>query len=243
MSDPRRSFFAHSSFRMLLAFATAAWIGAQATPAGAQGALPPDHPPIGAASEAALDPDAAAVLQQAGARAAQAGGPIDRAFVVSLVGEPEDPVPASEKELEEKTHAIASLLRCPVCQGSAVADSPSSMAIHMKNEVRDLVALGFGRDQILRYFEASYGQFVRMQPKAEGINWLVWLLPGALFVGGLAVVGAKLRRSALQAAADERVPARDELPEDPALADAVRRVRELAYGWPGGVPPRAKGEG
>jgi len=235
--------------RMLLALAAAGWIGLGAVPAHANDALPPGHPPLPpehppvAAAEEALDPGAAAVLDQAAARAAQAGRPVDRAFVVSVVGEPEDVPPATAEALEEKTHAIASLLRCPVCQGSAVADSPSSTAVNMKNEVRDLVALGFSREQVLRYFEASYGQFVRMEPKAEGINWLVWLLPGALFVGGLAVVGAKLRRSALQAAADERVPARDELPEDPALADAVRRVRELAYGWPGGVPPRAKGEG
>jgi hypothetical protein len=29
----------------------------------------------------------------------------------------------------------------------------------------------------------------------------------------------------------------DPLPDDPALAKAVLRVRELAYGWPGGVRP------
>ncbi len=32
-------------------------------------------------------------------------------------------------------------------------------------------------------------------------------------------------------------PARDALPSDPVLARHVLRVRELAYGWPGGVPP------
>ena len=32
----------------------------------------------------------------------------------------------------------------------------------------------------------------------------------------------------------------DPLPDDPALAQAVRRVRELAYGWPGGTRPEAK---
>lgn len=242
--------------RIALALVAAGWVGAVALPAAAQGGLPPDHPPVGGAREglppdhppvggAALDADAAAVLEKATARAEQAGKPVDRAFVVSVVGEPEDPIPATEAELEEKTHAIASLLRCPVCQGSAVADSPSSTAVNMKNEVRDLVALGFSRNQVLRYFESSYGQFVLMEPKAEGINWLVWLLPGVLVVAGLGFILRTVRKlSAGAAEAPAHVPGRGDLPDDPELAGYVRKVRELAYGWPGGEPPAAtKGEG
>lgn len=238
--------------RILLALAMAGFVGLSALPAGAN-ELPPGHPPIGDGMPAghppidgggAADDATAALIDQAVARAEQAGQPIDRAFVVSLVGEPADAPPATPEALEEKTHAIAAVLRCPVCQGSAVADSPSSTAINMKNEVRDLVALGFSRDQVLRYFEASYGQFVLMEPKAEGLGWLVWLLPGVLFVGGLAWVMTKVRQMGAASApqADEPVPTRGQLPEDPDLAHWVRQVRELAYGWPGGEPP-AKGEG
>ncbi len=36
------------------------------------------------------------------------------------------------------------------------------------------------------------------------------------------------------------LPSRDTLPADPRLAAAVRRSRELAYGWPGGVPPKPR---
>ena len=230
--------------RIVLALVAAGWVGTIALPAGAQEGLPPNHPPIGGAAAPALDPDAAAVLEKATARAEQAGKPIDRAFVVSVVGEPEDPIPATEAALEEKTHAIGLLLRCPVCQGSAVADSPSSTAVNMKNEVRDLVALGFSRDQILRYFESSYGQFVLMEPKAEGINWLVWLLPGVLVLGGLGLIASTIKRlSAGKIEAAARVPGRGELPDDGELAAYVRKARELAYGWPDGEPPTAaKGE-
>jgi hypothetical protein len=36
------------------------------------------------------------------------------------------------------------------------------------------------------------------------------------------------------------LPDPDALPDDPALAPYVLKVRELAYGWPGGVRPRAE---
>ena len=38
--------------------------------------------------------------------------------------------------------------------------------------------------------------------------------------------------------AEEDLPARDALPEDPELARYVRKVREQAYGWAGGEPPQ-----
>lgn len=163
---------------------------------------------------------------------------VDREFVVSIVGAPEDTPPANAQALEEKTFTAGLLLRCPVCQGSAIADSPSPTAINMKNEVRDLMALGFSQDQVLRYFEASYGQFVLMEPKAEGINWLVWLLPGVLLLAGLVFVGFSVKRlSAGKVKPADELPGRDSLPDDAELATYVKRVRELAYGWPGGQPP------
>ena len=96
---------------------------------------------------------------------------------------------------------------------------------------------------MLAYFERSYGEFVRLQPPLRGVNWLVWLGPVAALLAGGGTVFLALRRSAAAAspaAPTEALPARDTLPDDPALASAVLRIRERAYGWPGGVPPRAE---
>lgn len=152
--------------------------------------------------------------------------------------------PLSGSALDARTEEIGSLLRCPVCQGLSVADSPSSMARNMKAEVRDQLAAGYDREQILEHFERSYGEFVRLEPQMHGVNVLVWLGPFAVLAGGAAIVILLLRRSrggTTRAQTADRAgtaPARDALPDDPRLAGAVRRVRELAYGWPGGVPPR-----
>jgi cytochrome c-type biogenesis protein CcmH len=141
--------------------------------------------------------------------------------------------------LDARTEEVGALLRCPVCQGLSVADSPATMATNMKARVRELLAEGYDEEQILAYFERSYGEFVRLEPARRGINWLVWLAPPIALLGGLVLVRRTMRRSPATAPPAEAVPARDALPSDPILARNVLRVRELAYGWPGGLPPVA----
>jgi cytochrome c-type biogenesis protein CcmH len=157
----------------------------------------------------------------------------------------------SGPELDKRTEDIGALLRCPVCQGLSVADSPATMARNMKAEVRDKLAKGYDQEQILAYFERSYGEFVRLDPPMRGVNWLVWFGPLAVLLAGGAVIAWVMRRSrrqagateprevAIAAPADSDPPSRDTVPADPRLAAAVRRVRMLAYGWPQGVPPKA----
>jgi cytochrome c-type biogenesis protein CcmH len=125
--------------------------------------------------------------------------------------------PPQGDELARQTQEIASRLRCPVCQGLSVADSPSEMAVNMKTEVRDMLARGHTREQIEAHFVRSYGEFVLLAPKFEGVNALVWILPiAALLVGALAV-RMKLRKLA----AAPRLKNND--------AD-LARVRELVKG-------------
>ncbi len=155
----------------------------------------------------------------------------------------------SGAELQARTNDISGLLRCPVCQGLSVADSPSSMARNMKTEVRDKVAAGYDQEQILASFERSYGEFVRLEPPMRGVNWLVWFGPLAVLAGGGGVVAWAVKRSSRNlGGADAEgtdsipsgLPSRDTLPADARLAGAVRRTRELAYGWPGGIPPEPR---
>lgn len=139
--------------------------------------------------------------------------------------------------LDARTEEVGALLRCPVCQGLSIADSPASMATKMKARVRELLAAGYDEEQILAYFERSYGEFVRLEPPRRGINWVVWLAPPLALLGGIVLLRATMRRRPAPVAQTEDVPARGALPPDPALARNVLRIREQAYGWPGGVPP------
>src|SRR5439155_17174077 len=110
------------------------------------------------------------------------------------IGAPKGPQ-LSGPELDKRTDDIGALLRCPVCQGLSVADSPATMARNMKAEVREKLAKGYDQEQILAYFERSYGEFVRLEPPMRGVNWLVWFGPVAALLAGGAVVAWALRRS------------------------------------------------
>src|SRR5260221_11703028 len=110
-----------------------------------------------------------------------------------FVGPPQGK-PLVSPELDRKTQELASQLRCPVCQGLAIADSPSEMAINMKHQVRELLARGFTDEQILKYFEQSYGQVVLLKPKFAGVNSLVWLPPIAGLAFGALLVGTKMKK-------------------------------------------------
>lgn len=160
--------------------------------------------------------------------------------------------PLSGTALDARTDEVGALLRCPVCQGLSVTDSPSSMAVKMKAQIKEMLAAGYEESQVLSYFEASYGEFVRLEPPLRGVNWLVWLAPLLALLGGGAAVTWTLRRmrpAAKAGAQDGSPPAPSDLPgpntlpEDPRLARCVLEVRELAYGWPGGVPPAPPGSG
>jgi len=140
-----------------------------------------------------------------------------------FVGSPKG-TPLTGQQLYTRTHEVASLLRCPVCQGMAVADSPSEMAINMKEQVRELLARGYTEEQILQYFELSYGQFVLLKPKFEGVNALVWLLPLIALVIGGTIVAFKIRSLAAQ-------PQPGPVGAPPPDADPyVARVRDLVSG-------------
>lgn len=158
-----------------------------------------------------------------------------------IVGEPAGQ-PLSGDALETRTVEVSSLLRCPVCQGLSINDSPATMARNMKTQTRDLLAQGYSGEQVLLYFEKAYGEFVRLEPPKRGVNWLVWLSPIAfLVIGGFfikAVVGKmSTREPATGEMAGADVPDRNALPDDEGLVPYVLAARELAYGWPGGVAP------
>ena len=94
---------------------------------------------------------------------------------------------AAPPNLEEQTRAIATDLRCVVCQNLSVADSPSAMAQEMRAIIREQVAAGKTPQQIKDYFVSKYGEWVLLAPPAKGFSLLVWVLPFVVLIAGLAL--------------------------------------------------------
>ena len=119
---------------------------------------------------------------------------------------------------EGEAQAIGSRLRCPVCQGMPISESPSEMAQAMMTRVREMLAEGQSRDQIVTYFTQRYGDWVLLDPRKSGLNWLLWGLPPLVLVVGVLLVRGYASRKPPNVSA-KTTTAKD---DDPYLA-AVRR--------------------
>lgn len=97
----------------------------------------------------------------------------------------------------ERVEQLTEQLRCPVCDGLAVADSPSSTARAIAADVRSRVAAGETDDDIRNAYVAQYGEWILLEPPAGGIGTLAWLLPVALVVGGAGMAAWTLHRRAI----------------------------------------------
>jgi cytochrome c-type biogenesis protein CcmH len=102
-----------------------------------------------------------------------------------------------------------------VCQGLSLQDSPSDLAQEMRAMIRTRLESGETPDEVMAYFESGYGEWILMEPKAEGFNLAVYLLPILAVVGGgifLVIAG----RRWLKDSGPAQPPAGDET--DPDLA-------------------------
>lgn len=92
---------------------------------------------------------------------------------------------SNDAALEALTRQVSAELRCPVCQGNSLQDSPSELAQEMKGVVRDQLASGRTPEQVKQYFIDKYGEWILLEPKASGFNLVVYLLPLVMVgVGG-----------------------------------------------------------
>lgn len=113
--------------------------------------------------------------------------------------------------LEQRTREVAAELRCPVCQGESIQESPAELAQEMKAVVREQLAAGKTPDEVKAYFVARYGEWILLRPTTSGVNALLYVLPPLALLGGVLLVVAIARRWIRAPAGTSAPPA---LPDD-----------------------------
>lgn len=103
---------------------------------------------------------------------------------------------AGQPTLDEQVRAVASRLRCPVCQNESVADSPSELAVQMRALIRERLERGDSPEAITAYYVSRYGEWILLDPPRRGLGWLLWTAPAAVLAAGLVIAIRFVRRTA-----------------------------------------------
>ena len=97
-------------------------------------------------------------------------------------------LPGADTVLDRRVRTVSQRLRCPVCQGESIQESPAELAAQMKGVVREQLAAGKSEQEVLNFFLAKYGDWILLEPRAEGINLLVYWIPVIFMLIGGAVL-------------------------------------------------------
>lgn len=116
---------------------------------------------------------------------------------------------ADNPAVEARLMALASELRCLVCQNQSLADSHADLAKDLRAEIREMIGRGMSDDEIRGYLVDRYGDFVLYRPPWKATTALLWAGPFLLVVVGGIVLGTSLRRRRREALEDD-TPLSDE---------------------------------
>jgi cytochrome c-type biogenesis protein CcmH len=98
-----------------------------------------------------------------------------------------------QSTLDQRVHDVAAQLKCPICQGESVADSPSGLAEQMRGVIRQQLQSGKSEQEVIQYFETSYGDQIVWSPSWQGFTLLAWLVPIGLLLAGVILLFFVLR--------------------------------------------------
>jgi cytochrome c-type biogenesis protein CcmH len=85
---------------------------------------------------------------------------------------------------DDEVNAIAKQLYCPVCENVPLDVCGTQACAQWRELIREKLIEGWTEEEIKDYFSAQYGDRVLSEPPARGLNWLVYVIPPLVFLGG-----------------------------------------------------------
>ncbi|MCD6401319.1 MAG: cytochrome c-type biogenesis protein CcmH [Anaerolineales bacterium] len=86
---------------------------------------------------------------------------------------------------DDAVNAIAKELYCPVCENTPLDVCGTQACAQWRELIREKISEGWSKEQIKQYFVDQYGDRVLAEPPRRGINWLVYIFPPLMFIGGV----------------------------------------------------------
>ena len=90
------------------------------------------------------------------------------------------------------------MIMCPVCPAETIDQAQVEISFQMRAVVREMLADGKERDEILDFFVERYGKDILAAPPKTGANLVAWLAPVGGFGAGLVAVFLIIRSMSRQ---------------------------------------------
>ena len=80
-------------------------------------------------------------------------------------------------DLERRAQQINKSVMCPVCPGESIDQSQHPLAVQMRAAVDEKLDDGWSDAQVREFFVERYGSAVLLEPPADGIHLVAWIVP------------------------------------------------------------------
>jgi len=97
-------------------------------------------------------------------------------------------VVASSPAEADRVEHLGTQIKCPVCQGESIANSPAPMARDMMALVSERVAEGASDTEIINELLSAYSGAVLLDPPASGATLVLWVAPLAALAAGASII-------------------------------------------------------
>lgn len=111
---------------------------------------------------------------------------------------------------DDDVNAVARQLYCPVCENTPLDVCPTQACARWRDLIREKLAIGWTQKQVIDYFVAQYGDSVLSAPPAQGLHWLVYILPPVVFLIGVGILYNTLRKARRPLQAEPFTPPGDD---------------------------------
>jgi cytochrome c-type biogenesis protein CcmH len=128
---------------------------------------------------------------------------------------------------DDDVNAVAKQLYCPVCENIPLDACGTTACEQWRGIIRDKLSEGWTEDQIKAYFVDQYGDRVLAEPPLSGFNWVVYIVPLLIFVGGfILLIRAFQRWRTAEPEVSSRKNARHTAKSKKAPDEYISRVEE-----------------
>ena len=80
-------------------------------------------------------------------------------------------------DVERRAQQINKSVMCPVCPGESIDQSQHPLAVQMRAAVDEKLGEGWSDQQVREFFVERYGPTVLLEPPAEGVHLMAWIVP------------------------------------------------------------------